>query len=82
VQDQLRSIQQQLLETVHIAPEKCWGEGSSTSPIGEVRTTNPFLYELAVGHRVLKIETDAVEFLTPELQEHMKMLSHMNVLVS
>jgi hypothetical protein len=81
VQDQLITIQQ-LLETVKIAPEKGSGEGPSMSLIEEARTTNPFLSELAVGCRVLEIETDAVEFPTPELQEQMKTLSHLNILVS
>jgi hypothetical protein len=38
--------------------------------------------ELAVGCRALEIQTYAVEFPTPELQEQMKTLSHLNILVS
>jgi hypothetical protein len=81
VQDQLMMIQQ-LLETVRIAPEKGSGEGPSTSPIEEAGTTTPFLSELADGRRVLEIASDTVEFPMQELQEQMRALSHLNLLVS
>jgi hypothetical protein len=73
---------QKLLEIVYITSKKELGEGPSMSPIGEARNTNPFLSKLAVGCRVLKIKLYVVDFPMLELQEEMKTLSHLNILVS
>jgi hypothetical protein len=81
VQDQLMMIQQ-LLETVRITPERGSGEGPSMSPIEEAGTTTPFLSKLAVGHRVLEIVSDAVEFPMQELQEKVRALSHLDLVIS
>jgi hypothetical protein len=48
----------------------------------EAEVSHPVLIELSVRRKTLQIEIDVVEFLTPELQEQMKALSHMNIVVT
>jgi hypothetical protein len=81
VHDQLVALQQ-LLEAARITPKCRSGKGPSTSPVEEAHTANPLLTELIVGRKMLQIERDVVDFPTPELQEQMKTLSHLNILVS
>jgi hypothetical protein len=56
-----------LLETMRTTPERGSGEGPSTSPIEEERTTNPFMSKLATECKVLEIELDAIKFPMQEL---------------
>jgi hypothetical protein len=58
------------------------GGQPSTSSVEEAHIVHPVLTELAVGCRMLQIEIDAIEFPMPELQEQMKTMSHLNILVS
>jgi hypothetical protein len=70
------------LEASKITLEHRSGGGPSTSLVEEAQTTNLPLTELATGHKTLQIEIETINFLMPELQEHMKTLSHLNILVS
>jgi hypothetical protein len=81
VQESLVALQH-LLDTMNITVEKNSREGISMSPVEEAEASNPFISKLVAMHIVLEAQTYAVEFLTPELQEQMKTLSHMNILVS
>jgi hypothetical protein len=44
-------------------------EGQSMIPGKEAESAQPVLTQLAVGHRILQLETDALELLMVELQQ-------------
>jgi hypothetical protein len=48
----------------------------------EAKVSNLVLTKLVAGHITLKHDTDSGEFQTPKIQEQMKILGHLNILVS
>jgi hypothetical protein len=72
---------QQFLEAARITLEHKFGGQSSTSLVEEEHTPNIPMTELAVGCRTLQIEIDTVKFPIPKLQEQMKKLIQLNILV-
>jgi hypothetical protein len=67
---------------MRIAPERGSGKGPSTILVEEVGTTTSLMSELEFGHKVLKIASNAVDFLTQELQEQVRALTHMDLVIS
>jgi hypothetical protein len=73
---------QQIFEKTSIKKE-CHKEGGTTTIlVEEVETAHPILTKLATGHITLQIETDAIEFPTTELQEQVKEIIYLNIVVS
>jgi hypothetical protein len=61
------TILQKWLEVVSIVPECRFGEGPSTTPLGEARATSSYFSEMETWRKVLKISPDVIEFPTPEM---------------
>jgi hypothetical protein len=61
VQEKLITLQQ-LLEVANITKENMKEGGRSIIMVEEVETTHQILTKLATGHKMLQIETDAIEF--------------------
>jgi hypothetical protein len=50
--------------------------------VEEEKTAHLVLTKLAVGHIILQIEMDAFDFPTKTLQEHVKAIIYLNIMVS
>jgi hypothetical protein len=81
VQEQL-VILQQLLEVINITKEHRTERGTSTIIVEEAETAHRVLTKIAAGHKILQIETDIIEFPMGKLQEQVKVIRHMNIVVS
>jgi hypothetical protein len=73
---------QQLLEAANIT-KRAQDRGRTIHNSREgSRDLHPVLTQLATGHKTLQIEMDTLEFPMIELQEQVKVIRHMNIVVS